>query len=519
VRFRVEATRDDAEFAASGKHAVLADESAADVPNPGLAPWEIAVDGVKARYVRITATKLCPRQSDYIFALSELEVLDGDGNNAARGAAVNSLDSIEAPVRWARTNLTDGLWPRPADATVLAELAAAQGRYQEILARINTPERIADRDRLAKESAGLSAQLSALPAGQMVYAATTHFEPQGSFTPTEGSPRPVYVLQRGSEKNPLHEVGPGTVSCIEALASRFDCPPGDEGARRVALAKWITDPANPLTWRSIANRVWHYHLGRGIVETPNDFGRMGALPTHPELLDWLAVEMRDRGGSIKRLHRVIVNSAAYRQVSTGDEAQEAIDADNRYLWRMNRRRLEAEAVRDSVLAAAGVLDGRMYGPGYQPFGFIDDHSPHYLYDQFDPDQPGTSRRSVYRFIVRSVPDPLMETLDCADPSQTVARRNETLTALQALAMLNDKFLVRMAERFAERVVAEGARKPKRGGTEVTTDADQVTSAFRLALGREPDADELALLVEYCTDHGLANTCRLIFNTNEFLFVD
>jgi hypothetical protein len=421
---------------------------------------------------------------------------------------VTSLDSIEAPVRWGRANLADGLWPRPADESVLAELAAAQGRYQEILARINTPERIASRVRLAKESAELSDQLSALPAGRMVYAAATHFAPQGNFTPTGGTPRAVFVLQRGSEKTPLHEVGPGTVSCIEALAPRFDCPPGDEGARRVALAKWITDPANPLTWRSIANRVWHYQFGRGIVETPNDFGRMGALPTHPELLDWLSVEVRDRGQSIKRLHRLIVTSAAYRQASTGDEAQENIDADNRYLWRMNRRRLEAEAVRDAVLAAAGVLDDRMYGPGYKPFGFIDDHSPHYLYDQFDPDQPGTSRRSVYRFLVRSVPDPFMETLDCADPSQTVARRNETLTALQALAMLNDKFMVRMAEHFAQRASAAAS-----------TEADQVTAAFRLALSREPDAEELSLLLEYCTHHGLANTCRLIFNTNEFLFVD
>jgi len=508
VRFKVESTLDDAEFAASGKHAVLADESAADVPNPGLAPWEITVDGVKARYIRITATKLCPRQNDYIFALSELDVLDGDGKNVARGAAVTSLDSIEAPVRWGRANLTDGLWPHPADESVLGELAAAQRRYQEILARTNTPERIAQRDRLAKEAGELSSQLSALPAGRMVFAAATHFDPQGNFAPTRGIPRPVYLLERGSEKNPLQEVGPGTVSCLSGLPSRFDCPPDDEGARRVALARWITDPKNPLTWRSIANRVWHYHLGRGMVETPNDFGRMGALPTHPELLDSLAVEMRDRGGSIKRLHRLIVNSAAYRQVSTGDEAQERIDADNRFLWRMNRRRLEAESVRDAVLAAAGVLDGRMYGPGYKPFGFIDDHSPHYLYDQFDPDEPGTRRRGVYRFLVRSVPDPFMETLDCADPSQTVARRNETLTALQALAMLNDKFMVRMAQHFADRVAVTGS-----------TDAEHVSAAFRLALGREPDQEEQSLLLEYCAQHGLANTCRLIFNTNEFLFID
>src|SRR5204863_5551971 len=131
----------------------------------------------------------------------------------------------------------------------------------------------------------------------------------------------------------------------------FRLPPGHaEGRRRAALADWIAAPENPLTWRSIVNRVWQYHFGRGIVDSPNDFGRMGRLPTHPELLDWLAVEFRDGGGSLKALHRLLVTSAAYRQVSLSDPAREKLDADNAYLWRMNRRRLEAEAVRDSVLA-------------------------------------------------------------------------------------------------------------------------------------------------------------------------
>src|SRR5581483_1852164 len=206
----------------------------------------------------------------------------------------------------------------------------------------------------------------------------------------------------------------------------------NEGARRAALAAWITDIRNPLTWRSIVNRVWEYHFGAGIVDTPNDFGRMGSKPSHPELLDWLAVWFRDQGGSLKKLHRLIVTSAAYRQSSQSQPAFAKIDAENRYLWRMNSRRLEAEAVRDAVLMVSGKLDLATGGPSVQQFYFKDDHSPVYDYTRFDVDSPASFRRSVYRFIVRSVPDPFMDSLDCPDASLLTAKRNVTLTALQAL---------------------------------------------------------------------------------------
>jgi hypothetical protein len=155
-----------------------------------------------------------------------------------------------------------------------------------------------------------------------------------------------------------------------------------------------------------------------------------------------------------------------------------------------------------------LLDARMYGPGFRPFGFKDDHSPHYKYEEYDPDEPAARRRSVYRFLVRSVPDPFMETLDCADPSLRVEKRNESLTALQALALLNDRFMVRMAAHFAERVERESS--DLRG---------RLTAAYRLALGRAPAAEELRLLEGFARKHGLANACRLILNTNEFSFVD
>lgn len=240
---------------------------------------------------------------------------------------------------------------------------------------------------------------------------------------------------------------------------------------------------------------------------------MGQRPSHPELLDWLAVEFRDSGQSLKRLHRLLVTSATYRQTSTvpGPDAATAtaIDVDNRLLWRMNRRKLEAEAVRDSLLAVAGKLDLTMGGPAFQDF-VIDkpEHSPHYEYQRYDPEDARTWRRSIYRFLVRSQPQPFMAALDCADPSMSVDRRGETLNALQALALRNNRLAVAMARHFATRVEAAA-----------TTPGAQVELAFRLALARPPTAAERAAMVAYTGTHGLPNTCRVILNLNEFAFVD
>ncbi len=402
--------------------------------------------------------------------------------------------------------------PRPykIDAEVEAERAKLTAERNDLRAKINTAKKAkTDVAELEKQLAPIGAALAKLPKPPLVYAAATNFPNTGSFRPTGGQPREIHLLNRGSEKQPGEIMQPGTVGCIPGLPSRFQLDnPDDEGARRVQLAAWITDVKNPLTWRSIVNRVWHYHFGSAIVDSPNDFGHMGATPTHPELLDWLAADFRDNGQSLKRLHKQIVTSAAYRQSTAHDEQNAKIDSGNQFLWRMNRRQLEAEALRDAVLATSGKLDTTMYGPGFDLFGFIDDHSPHYLYDKYDPDDPRGLRRSIYRFIVRSVPDPFMETLDCADPSQNVPVRNSTVTALQALSLLNNKFMVRQAEHFAARAQAQAKGLPA-----------QIAFAFQTALGRAPSEQESQTLTAYAEQHGLANACRLLFNANEFLFVD
>ena len=506
VRYRVEVS-DDPAF--QSDVTVVADHTTVDVPNPGVEPQETATKGVSGRFVRVTATRLAERQNDYIFALAELQVVAADGRNRAAGRSVTALDSIEAPPRWGKANLVDGIYRGASDPSVLAEIAEVQAKREDLLRR-TAPA--GARTRLEEAGAKLAAvdfDLKALPPQEVVFAATTEFASQHNHKPTHGQPRPVFVLARGDERLPQQPAAPGAIGCVADLPAPFELGEAhDESDRRVALAEWIVDPKNPLTWRSIVNRVWHYHFGRGIVETPNDFGRMGAAPTHPELLDWLAVEFRDGGQSLKQLHRLIVTSAVYRQASDHIAEVARIDADNRYLWRMNRRRLAAEEVRDAVLAVSGKLRRDGGGPGFRAFGFKDDHSPHYLYDEHDPDDPASHRRSVYRFIVRSAPDPFLTTLDCADPSLIVARRNETMTPLQALALLNNDFMVRMADHLAQRVAEDDSDL-----------SDQLSTVYRLAFQREPTADELDVLLPVAQQHGLANVCRLVFNMSEFVFVD
>jgi hypothetical protein len=509
VRFRVEVS-DDPEFK-TGVTAI-GDFTDAKVPNPKLTPKTVSASARSARYVRVTAVELAPRQDDYIFALAELEVLGTDGRNLALRKPVTALDSIEAPVRWQKPNLTDGGYPG-LDLANRPELAKL--KFERIELR-NASSTAAERETLTQLDRDLATVEEArrgLPAQSVAYVAAV-YQGGGAFTGTGakgGKPRTIRALARGNIQKPGAEVGPGTLSCVSDLPTRFTLPEGHaESARRAALARWLTDPKNPLTWRSIVNRVWQYHFGRGLVDTPNDFGRMGELPSHPELLDWLAATFRDGSQSLKELHRLIVTSHAYRQVSSADNPDAvARDADNRWVWRQNRRKLEAEAIRDATLAVAGRLDLRMGGPSYRDFVVEKpEHSPHYEYHLHDPRDPTTHRRSIYRFIVRSQPQPFMTVLDCADPSMQVAKRNEGVSPLQALALLNNPLMLTMASEFAAQLDARGGDL-----------ASKVRSAHLEALGRPPTDDELSALTTLAAQHGLPNLCRALLNLNEFAFVD
>jgi hypothetical protein len=377
-----------------------------------------------------------------------------------------------------------------------------------------SPEKRDDRQRVELiayyQEEKLALEIAALPKPELLYCGTNKFRGEGGLQPVT-TPRPVHVLDRGSVQNPGPLAEPGSVAFIAGLPAKFELKDANqESQRRAALAAWLTDRRNVLTWRSIVNRLWHYHLGRGIVDTPNEFGRMGGAPSHPELLDWLALRLLQSGGSLKTLHRLIVTSAVYQQSSDYDSPFAAVDGGNQYLWRMNRRRLDAESIRDAVLRVSSKLDTTMGGPSVKQF--IQSKGIHVTpkvdYINFDVDDPANYRRSVYRFVFRTLPDPFMESLDCPDASLWTPKRNESMTALQALSMLNDKFIVRQSEHIAE--------QSQQASTNLRAHVEQM---YRLVLTREPRKHEAAAVEAYAEKHGLASACRYVLNSNEFLFVD
>jgi hypothetical protein len=236
---------------------------------------------------------------------------------------------------------------------------------------------------------------------------------------------------------------------------------------------------------------------------------MGGQPSHSELLDWLAIEFRDHGGSLKKLHRLIVTSATYQQSTRNNPHDAEVDSENRLLWRMNGTRMDAECVRDAVLQVSGKLDLTMGGPSVKQFiqtpGI---HvTPNVDYQSFDQDSPECNRRSVYRFLFRTLPDPFMESLGCPDGSQLCPVRDESFTALQALSLLNNRFIVRQSEHAADRLAKAASDLP-----------GQIKALYLSALAREPTAEESRRWQEYAQRHGMSNVCRLMLNSNEFVFV-
>lgn len=383
---------------------------------------------------------------------------------------------------------------------------------QKIVATDDARRSEAERIELARwvRTQQVEQEIASLPATSLVYCGTNRFTAQGSFRPAL-QPRPIHVLGRGEINKPGAIAEPGTIATVDSLPARFKLTRSDdEGERRAALANWLVSPDNPLTWRVIVNRVWHYHFGRGIVDTPNDFGAMGGSPSHPELLDWLANDFRAKGGSIKELHRTIVTSSTYRQATTFHAKAAEKDASNRLLWRMNRGRLDAESLRDAVLQASGQLDVTMYGPPIQHFvtkpGI---HvTPDADYEKYNLDGPGSKRRSIYRFIFRTRPDPMLEALDCPDASQSAPVRSTSVSAIQSLVLWNNRFMLRHAEHLAQLAVKESPTLP-----------GQITFVCQRTLLRTPTPEEEKMWLAFAQKHGLANLVRVLFNSSEFAFVD
>ncbi len=350
----------------------------------------------------------------------------------------------------------------------------------------------AELKRLLAEREQLTARLKALTTEPMVYA--------GKFE----TPGPILRFHRGDPMQPREVVGP---SALSELGSKLHLPTDTpERERRLALARWVTDPRHPLTARVIVNRLWHYHFGTGIVNTPSDFGINGARPTHPELLDWLAVELIEHSWSLKHIHRLIVTSATYRQASTPNEQGLRLDAGSRLLWRYPHRRLEAEPLRDAILAVSGRLDLRMGGPGFDLF----DPNTNYVkvYNSKQRFEPDTWRRMVYQNKPRMQLDDTFGAFDCPDAGQIAPRRTSSTTPLQALNLLNSPFLLQQAGFLTTRLEREA-------GTDVN---HQVRLAFRLLFSREPTTVEVEAATRLIREHGLTVFARAMLNANEFLYV-
>ena len=338
----------------------------------------------------------------------------------------------------------------------------------------------------------------------------------GSFLFEEGGPAyeapPNYFLIRGDPFSPGSEMSPGflTVATYGDPPTELPRPDGRTSGRRLALAEWIASRDNPLTARVMVNRIWHHHFGRGIVRTLDNLGRMGDAPTHPALLDWLAVEFMDRGWSVKEMHRLLMTSEAYRMASAHEDGgNRAADPDNRLLWQYRPQRLEAEALRDAIMTVSGGIDLTVGGPPVFP------HVPQELllaarngYWENQGDGPEVWRRSVYVFRRRSLSFPFFETFDLPDQNQTAAARNVSTVATQALTLMNNEFVLNQARLFADRLERAAPGDVDR----------QIDLAYRIALTRPPAPEEAEIARGLVSSQSLVDLTHVMLNLNEFLYL-
>lgn len=345
-------------------------------------------------------------------------------------------------------------------------------------------------------------------------------------------PKPLHILKDGERHHPLKEVVPASLSSIPTLEHRFDPPPvgASTSHRRFQLARWITDPQNPLTSRVLVNRLWQHHFGQAIVRTPNNFGFLSDPPTHPELLDWLACEFQTRGSRMKDMHRLILTSKTWQQSTLHPRAEELEqrDSSNRLLWRAERRRLDAETLRDSLLAASGELQMEVGGAGFKTTispAALEGLSRKSDAWQASPPEEQT-RRSLYMYLKRGLLPPMMTTFDLCDPTLSRGQRNVTIVPTQALVMLNNRFVHERSEYLATNIARDSSDRK-----------EQIRHAWSRVLRRQPSGRELAAAEQYLAIQtrtfysdgegidpnpeilALASLCHALMNSNEFMFVD
>ena len=318
---------------------------------------------------------------------------------------------------------------------------------------------------------------------------------------------PFHVFKGGDPQKKGEAVTSASISTLSEVHKGYSLPENSsESERRLKLAEWITSDENPLALRVLANRVWQYHFGTGIVNTPSDFGYMGGKPSHPGLLDFLAEKLKENNWRLKSIHKLIMTSQAYMQSSEWREKEAKLDGDARLLWRFPPRRLNSEEIRDSMLSIAGKLNTSMGGPGFRLYKVIQDNvSTYYPLDKHGPE---TYRRSVYHQNARASTVDLLSDFDQADCTLSVGKRSITTSPLQALTLMNHSFTIYMAGFLAQRAQTGEKDTEKR-----------ITRAFQLAYQRQPSSEELKRSAEFVKENGLKALCRALLNSNEFIFVD
>jgi len=406
---------------------------------------------------------------------------DRQGKYADRLAIRYRIETAQEPDQWQLVASSDNRLPFKAGGP-------SQPIYKFDLA---TPARADVGRRWLTELQTLQQEHDRLTVASTVYA--------GKFT----QPGPTHRLYRGEPKAKREEVSPDALEILGTLGLERTSP---EQLRRLKFAEWVASRDNPLTARVLVNRLWQFHFGTGIVATPSDFGANGVAPTHPELLDWLAREFMDNGWSIKHMHRRILLSTTWQQDSRPKAESRQIDAASQLLWRFPPRRLEAEAIRDSILTASGVLDLRIGGPGFSGFEVQMENVRHFFpKTSFGPED---WRRMIYMTMVRQERESVFGAFDCPDASQVTPVRSRSTTPLQALNLLNSQFVLQQAELFAKRLKRETGDSVKK----------QIHRAYVLSFGREPGDDEQSDASDFVEAHGLTMLCRALLNSNEFLFV-
>jgi hypothetical protein len=455
-----------------------------------------------------------------------------------------SLAAVLAPLRRPNEGRTDRDLPAGTRSQRLALKARDEqiARLQQRIAEFKGAAKGEPTDEIKQQMAACEQEIARLKAATLDL-------PRGYFCfEPSPQPAPTHLLIRGRASSPGPAMEPRVPAVLVDRQPEFLPPDDYTSRRRLSLALWIASPENPLTARVIVNRVWQHHFGQGIVATPNDFGRNGAVPTHPELLDWLADWFtHEAGWSLKELHRLILTSRTYRQSSAWNEDFGRHDPENLLLWRFPYRRLDVEAIRDSMLAASGQLNRQMHGPAVFlpiPPEVIEAHTDkHQAWKESPPEE--TARRTVYAFTKRTLIVPMLEVLDFCDTNQSAERRINTITAPQALILYNGRFVNEQARAFADRLRAEcgpSAQRTRHGqqGDPGAIEAALVERAFRLALCRPPRPEEQKALAEFLkreTEAALQNPqhapgddrqaaarhqalwqmCRVVLNLNEFVY--